>query len=69
MDAKVNKSSGAGKAQVFEVTMDDAEDQDELNRRYRKPGEPAYCASTEAGVAGNPPSNGSTAEAEQREAS
>jgi hypothetical protein len=31
--------SGAGSVQVFELTMDNPEDQDELNRRLRKPGE------------------------------
>ncbi len=30
--------------QVFELTMDNDEDQDELNRRLRKPGEPECCA-------------------------
>ncbi|GEM_PF-6377628 len=28
--------------QVFELTMDNDEDQDELNRKFRKPGEPPY---------------------------
>jgi len=40
MDKKDNKTSGAGEVQVFELTMDNPEDQDELNRRLRKPGEP-----------------------------
>jgi hypothetical protein len=31
--------STAGGVQVFELTMDNPEDQDELNRRLRKPGE------------------------------
>jgi hypothetical protein len=37
------RTYGAGGVQVFEVTMDNDEDQDELNRRLRKPGEPEYC--------------------------
>ena len=37
MDKKDNKSSGAEAVQVFELTMDNPEDQDELNRRLRKP--------------------------------
>jgi hypothetical protein len=37
---KVNEqSSGAAGAQVFELTMDNPEDLDELNRLLRKPGE------------------------------
>jgi hypothetical protein len=39
------RTFGAGGSQVFEVTMDNDEDQDELNRQYRKPGEPEYCPS------------------------
>jgi hypothetical protein len=30
--------------QIFELTMDNDEDQDELNRRLRKIGEPECCA-------------------------
>lgn len=41
-----HKSRGPGKAQVFEVTMHNDEDQEELNRIMRKPGESPYipCA-------------------------
>ena len=39
MSQKADQPSGAG-VQVFELTMDNPEDQDELNRRLRKPGEP-----------------------------
>ena len=46
MDNKENKPSGAGEVQVFELTMDNPEDQDELNRRLRKPGEPAVESRT-----------------------
>ena len=42
MRKKDDKTSGAGEVQVFELTMDNSEDQDELNRRLRKPGEPGY---------------------------
>ncbi len=55
MEAKSYKTSGAGKIQVFEVTMDNTEDQDELNRRLRKPGEPPYVAPSNAGDAGELP--------------
>ena len=34
-----NQPSSTGGVQVFELTMDNPEDQDELNRRLRKPGE------------------------------
>jgi hypothetical protein len=39
MRRKTNQASGAGGVQFFELTMDNPEDQDELNRRLRKPGE------------------------------
>jgi hypothetical protein len=39
VEKKEIKTSGAGEIQVFELTMDNTEDQDELNRRLRKPGE------------------------------
>jgi uncharacterized protein (DUF1697 family) len=38
---KANQAQGAGGVQVFELAMDNSEDQDELNRRLRKPGERA----------------------------
>ena len=34
------QTSGAAEVQVFELTMDNPEDQDELNRQLKKPGEP-----------------------------
>jgi hypothetical protein len=40
MGKKASQTSDAGGVQVFELTMDNPEDQDELNRRFRKPGEP-----------------------------
>jgi hypothetical protein len=58
MEARNFKTSGAGEVQVFEVTMDNSEDQDELNRRLRKPGEPLYVAPSKAANAGElPPAN------------
>jgi hypothetical protein len=39
MGKKENKTPGAGEVQIFELTMDNPEDQDELNRQLRKPGE------------------------------
>src|SRR5579871_6299952 len=40
MRKKVQSTASTGDVQVFELTMDNPEDQDELNRRLRKPGEP-----------------------------
>ena len=51
MGEKDNKTSGAGEVQVFELTMDNPEDQDELNRQLRKPGEPACCTPAKIGGA------------------
>jgi hypothetical protein len=48
MEGQNYRTSGAGEVQDFEVTMDNTEDQDELNRRLRKPGEPPYFAPTKA---------------------
>ena len=39
MGKKDNQTSGAAGVQVFELTMDNPEDQDELNRQFHKPGE------------------------------
>ena len=39
MSKKGKGPSGGGSVQVFELTMDNPEDQDELNRRLRKRGE------------------------------
>jgi hypothetical protein len=38
--------------QVFELTMDNPEDQDELNRRLRKPGEAERNSSTNSSAQG-----------------
>lgn len=35
-----NQTAGMPGVQVFELTMDNPEDQDDLNRRLQKPGEP-----------------------------
>ena len=45
MGEEENHPPGAEGIQVFELTMDNPEDQDELNRRLRKPGESDLCAS------------------------
>ena len=39
MKKKVNETSDAGGVQVFELTMHNSENQDELNGRLCKPGE------------------------------
>jgi hypothetical protein len=39
MAKKGNQLARADGVQVFELTMDNPEDQDELNRQLRKPGE------------------------------
>jgi hypothetical protein len=55
MRKKARPTAGAEDIQVFELTMDNTEDQDELNRRLRKPGE------TDAG---SPPKAGRTGQGE-----
>lgn len=40
MGKKEKQTSGAAGVQVFELTMDNSEDQDELNRKLHKPGDP-----------------------------
>ena len=40
MGKKDNQMPGAAGIQVFELTMDNPEDQDELNRQLHKSGEP-----------------------------
>jgi hypothetical protein len=42
MATKKSSTGGPSEVQVFELTMDNDENQDELNRRFRKPGEPGY---------------------------
>ncbi len=51
MSQNANQPSSTGGVQVFERTMDNPEGQDELNRRLRKPGEPAPDASPKNGQA------------------
>ena len=58
MENKGTISFGPGDVQVFEVTMDNDEDQEELNRLLRKPGEPPYCPPTKSVDAGASPPNG-----------
>jgi hypothetical protein len=50
MNQKADQLSNGDGIQVFELTMDNPEDQDELNRRLRKPG---------VSDPGAPPKNGS----------
>ncbi len=40
MANKENQTASPAAVQVFELTMDNSEDQDDLNRRLHKPGEP-----------------------------
>ncbi len=42
MSATPKKSENAPTAHTFDAIPEDEEKQDELNRRLRKPGEPAY---------------------------
>ena len=49
MGKQDNQTSGAAGGQVFELTMDNPEDQDELNRQLRKPGEPDPCPTANIG--------------------
>jgi hypothetical protein len=51
MSQKAEQPSSADGVQVFELTMDNPEDQAELNRRLRKPGEPDPGASPKNGQA------------------
>jgi len=50
-----DKTSGPAEVQVFELTMDNDEDQNELNRRLRKPGEPERCAAVKPEMSANSP--------------
>ena len=49
MRKKDNQTSDATRFQVFELTMDNPEDQDELNRRYHKRSEPGKIPATTNG--------------------
>lgn len=51
MSQNRNQPSSTGEVQVFELTMDNTEDQDELNRRLRKPGESDPGATSKNGQA------------------
>ena len=50
MGKKEKQVSGPAEVQVFELTMDNPEDQDELNRQLRKPGEPDRSPPVTIGV-------------------
>jgi hypothetical protein len=43
MGKQEKQTSGIAEDQVFELTMDNTEDQDVLNRQLRKPGESDRC--------------------------
>ena len=64
MGKKSNKKSEAGPVQVFELTMDNPENQEELNRRLRKPGEPALCPPVDHGGPGHLPRTGAPGDSE-----
>jgi hypothetical protein len=49
MSQNPNQPPSTGGVQVFELTMDNPEDQDELNRRLRKPDESDPGASPKNG--------------------
>lgn len=49
MGKQDSQISGVAVGQVFELTMDNPEDQDELNRQLRKPGESDYCPTAKNG--------------------
>ena len=49
MAKKENPSAGKAGVQVFELTMDNPEDQDDLNRTLHKPGEPNSSRATMLG--------------------
>ena len=44
-----NQTSGTAGVQVFELTMDNPENQDELNRLLCKPGEPDHSPTAKIG--------------------
>jgi len=49
MAKKENQTPATAEVQVFELTMDNPEDQDELNRQLHKPGEPNNSPSAMSG--------------------
>ena len=49
MGKKDNQMPGAAGIQVFELTMDNPEDQDKLNRQLHKPGEPDRSPTAQSG--------------------
>ncbi|MCI0422231.1 MAG: hypothetical protein L0312_23885 [Acidobacteria bacterium] len=53
MGRKAKPRPGEEGVQVFELTMDNSEDQDELNRRLNKPGEVAFELSQKTRHAGS----------------
>jgi hypothetical protein len=67
MRKQANQTSDAGGVQVFELTMDNPEDQDELNRRLRKPRRQNRNPSPKTkGPAQNPPTADSSGKKRKR---
>jgi hypothetical protein len=62
MAKKENQSSGPAGIQVFELTMDNPEDQDDLNRQLHKPGEPNKSSTAVVGKKVSEQSTTETAE-------
>jgi hypothetical protein len=62
MAKKENPTAGQAGVQVFELTMDNGEDQDDLNRRFHKPGEPNNSPSAMLGRKGKDESRTGSAE-------
>ncbi len=61
-----NQSAGTAGVQVFELTMDNPEDQDDLNRKLHKPGEPNYSPSANLGSKVHDESSTESAEKQRR---
>lgn len=51
MEDKDEQTVHSSGVQIFELTMDNPEDQDELNRRLGKPGEPPCAPASNNGSA------------------
>ena len=61
-----NQTAGTAEIQVFELTMDNPEDQGELNRHLHKPGEPNDSPSAMPGRKVKGPSTTASAEKNSR---
>ena len=63
MAKKEKQTAGTAGVQVFELTMDNPENQDDLNRQLRKPGEPDRCPTV---TNGRPAQGDSTTESAEK---